>query len=92
MQTATKTLYFRVMTSIYDTRPLTLEERADLVAFFQEAATQPKPLWSTRIVALIALAGFLILLLVTRFVWRDRLHSVRRQMVARALHEGGHTR
>lgn len=89
MQTAMKTLYFHVMTSIYDAHPLTLQERADLVAFFEEASTEPKPHWNTQIVALIAFIGFLILLLITHFVWRDRLKSVRRTMVERAMRQGG---
>lgn len=88
LQVATKTLYFHVMTAIYDPHPLTLSERADLMAFFEEAATQPKPRLNTQIVALIAFIGFLILLAVAHFAWRDRLKSVRRRMVARAMREG----
>ncbi len=88
LEVATKTLYFHVMTAIYDTHPLTLEERADLVAFFDQAATQPKPRLNTQIVALIAFVGFLTLLSITHFMWRDRLKSVRRKMVERAAREG----
>jgi hypothetical protein len=88
MRVATKTLYFHVMTAIYDPHPLTLSERADLVAFFEQAATQPKPRLNTEIVALIAFIGFLILLGITHFAWRDRVKSVRRKMVERALREG----
>lgn len=88
LQVATKTLYFHVMTAIYDPHPLTLQERADLMAFFDQAATEPKPRLNTQIVALIAFVGFSILLLITRFVWRDRLKSVRRRMVERARREG----
>ncbi len=88
LRVATKTLYFHVMTAIYDPHPLTLSERADLVAFFEQAAAQPKPRLNTQIVALIAFIGFLILLSITHFVWRDRLKSVRRRMIERALREG----
>jgi|SRR5579875_390912 len=88
MQSAMKTLYFHVMTSIYDRHPLTVQERADLVAFFKEAATEPKPRLNTQVVALIAFVGFLVLLLITHFLWRDRLKSVRRRMVERAVREG----
>ncbi|MGH9431188.1 MAG: hypothetical protein ACRD3T_06570 [Terriglobia bacterium] len=84
-----KTLYFHVMTSIYDQRPLTLQERADLVAFFEEAASKPTPHLNTQIIALMAFIGFLILLSITHFVWRDRLKSVRRTMVERAMRQGG---
>lgn len=88
MQTAMKTLYFHVMTAIYDPHPLTLSERADLVAFFEQAAAEPEPRLNTQIVALIAFVGFLILLGITHFLWRDRLKSVRRKMVECALREG----
>ncbi|HEX5483998.1 MAG TPA: cytochrome c [Terriglobia bacterium] len=88
MQTAMKTLYFHVMTAVYAPHPLTLGERADLVAFFKEASANKAAHGNTQIVALIAVIGFLILLAITHFVWRDRLKSVRRRMVERALGEG----
>ncbi|MGH9449459.1 MAG: c-type cytochrome [Terriglobia bacterium] len=88
-QTAMQTLYFHVMTAIYDPHPLTVQERADLIAFFKQAATQPKPRWNTQIIVLIGFIGFLILLSITHFVWRDRLKSVRRAMVERATRQGG---
>lgn len=81
MPVAVKTLYFRVMTSIYDPHPLTLEERADLLAFFKEAGTQPPARSNTRFVALVGFLEFCAFLVITRFVWRDRLRSVRRRMV-----------
>jgi mono/diheme cytochrome c family protein len=89
MPVAVKTLYFPVMTSIYDPHPLTLEERADLLAFFREAGTQPRPRWNTQIVTLVGFLGFCVLLVVTRFTWRDRLRSVRRKMVETATRQGG---
>jgi hypothetical protein len=89
MPVAMKTLYFPVMTSIYNPHPLTLEERADLLAFFREAGTQPRPRWNTQIVALVGFLGFCVLLVVTRFTWRDRLRSVRRKMVETATRQGG---
>ncbi len=81
MPVAVKTLYFRVMTSIYDPHPLTLEERTDLLAFFKEAGTQPPARSNTRFVALVGFLEFCTFLVITRFVWRDRLRSVRRRMV-----------
>lgn len=88
VQIALKTLYFPVMDAIYDHHPLTSEEQADLIAFFREASTQPKPRWNTQIIVLIAFGSFLILLLLTRYLWRNRLKSVRRKMVERAMREG----
>jgi hypothetical protein len=89
MPVAVKTLYFPMMTSIYDPHPLTLEERADLLAFFKEAGTQPPTRSNTQIVALVGFLGFCALLVITRTVWRDRLQSVRRRMVETAQHQGG---
>ena len=88
-QVAMKTLYFHVMTSVYEPHPLTLQEQTDLLAFFQESASQPRPRWNTQIIALIGFVAFLILLLITHFLWRDRLKSVRRTMVERAMRQGG---
>lgn len=89
MPVAMKTLYFPVMTSIYDPHPLTLEERADLLACFAEAAVQPRARWNTEMIALAGFVGACVLLIITRLVWRDRLHSVRRRMVERTRREGG---
>ncbi len=89
MPVAMKTLYFPVMTSIYDPHPLTLEERADLLAFFKEAATEPQAWWNTQMIALAGFLGFCALLILTRVVWRDRLQSVRRRMVEQARRQGG---
>lgn len=83
-----KTLYFPVMDSIYGHQQLTPEEQADLLAFFQEAVTQKGTLWNTQVIILIALGVFVILLLLTQFLWRDRLKSVRKSMVERAMREG----
>ncbi|MGH9469250.1 MAG: hypothetical protein ACRD1N_02775 [Terriglobia bacterium] len=87
--TTMTTLFFPTMTAIYDPHPLTLQERADLIAFFQQAQTRTPARWNTRIILLIAIAGFLILLGITQFVWRGRLRSVRASMVARAGRQRG---
>ncbi|MDE3180782.1 MAG: c-type cytochrome [Acidobacteriota bacterium] len=89
MQVSMKTLYFRVMTPIYDPHPLTLQEQSDLIAFFKEAGAQTPPRWDTQIVALIAFIGFLILLAVSGFAWRDRIKPVRKTLVERAMRQGG---
>lgn len=89
MQVSMKTLFFHVMTPIYDPHPLTLQEQSDLIAFFKEAGTKPPPRWNTQIIALIAFIGFLILLAVSGFLWRNRIKAVRRTLVKRALRQGG---
>jgi hypothetical protein len=89
MPSAMQTLFFPAMTSIYDPRPLTLEEQGDLITFFQEAGTRQRPRWITHAIALGAFVGLSILLAITRFVWRDRLISVRRTLVEKAVRPGG---
>lgn len=86
--TTMTTLFFPTMTAIYDPHPLTLRERADLIAFFQQAQTRTPARFTSQIILLIAIAGFLILLGITQFVWRHRLRSVRARMVERALGHG----
>jgi hypothetical protein len=85
---ALKTLFFPAMTAIYDPRPLTPEEQSDLLAFFQEASAEPQPRSNTAVVALAGLLGFCALLVITRFVWRDRLRSVRERLLEKARTQG----
>lgn len=85
---ALKTLFFPAMTAIYDPRPLTPEEQADLLAFFQEASAEPQPRSNTAVVALAGFLGFCVLLVITRFVWRDRLRSVRERLLEKARTQG----
>lgn len=85
MQASMKTLYFHVMTPIYDPHPLTVQEQSDLIEFFKESGAQPHSAENTGIVALAGFIGFLILLAVSGFLWRDRIKPVRRALVERAL-------
>lgn len=87
-QAAIHTLYFGVMTPIYDQHPLTSEEQADLLAFLKQSQTANQPQWITQTVifAAIVLAG--ILLLITAIVWRRRLISVRGALVDRVRKQG----
>lgn len=80
---AIKTLYFPAMTAIYNPHPLTSQEQADLLAFFQEASAEPQPRSKTSIIALVGFLGFCLLLVVTRIVWRGRLRSVRQRLLER---------
>ena len=89
MRSAMQTLFFPAMTSIYDPRPLTLEEQGDLIAFFQEAGTRQQPRWITQVLGLSAFVGLGILLVITRFMWRNRLTTVRRALVEKAVRTGG---
>lgn len=90
MQPAMQTLFFNVMTPIYDQHSLTAQEQSDLIAFFQEAASGQAPHWNTQIIAGVSLIGFLILLAITSSLWKDRLKSVRRTMVEKAARQEGY--
>jgi len=84
-----KTLYFPAMSPIYDSRPLTPQEQADLQAFLKETATSHEAPSDTLAIAVAGLLGFFVLLIVTRAVWRDRLRSVRRRLLEKARTQGG---
>ncbi len=88
-QTAMQTLYFPTMTPIYDRRPLTADEQADLMAFFQQSSDHAASARNTIIVIALGVAVFVVLLIVTGLVWRDRLTSVRGRLVALARQAGG---
>lgn len=87
MQPAMQTLFFNVMTPIYDQHPLTPQEQSDLIAFFREGVSGREPRWNTQIIAGVSFIVFVILLVITSFLWQDRLISVRRTLVEKALQE-----
>lgn len=87
---AMQTLYFPTMIPIYRDHQLIPQEQADLVAFFQQTAAGAKrenP-WTTQILLLAAFVLGIIFVAITGFVWRKRLRSVRRELVARATKQG----
>lgn len=88
MDAALETLYFPAMVSLYDPHPLTTAEQADLKAFFKDSASEPPSPNITPLVAVIALAGFVVLVIITWALWRDRLRSVRRKLVENAMKRG----
>lgn len=69
-----------VMKPIYGAHPLTPQEQADLRAFLQAESGQPQA--STLVpVIVLSLSGFFAAMIVIGFVWRRRLHGVRRRLV-----------
>lgn len=88
LDTALHTLFFPAMAPLYDPHPLTVSEQADLGAFLKEADSRPAASDRTIAAVAIALAGFVVLMLITWAVWRDRLRSVRRTLVETALGKG----
>lgn len=85
---ALETLFFPAMTPIYDTHPLTREERNDLSLFLEQASTKPPPHGITPVIVLIPICGGIVLLAITALVWRNRLRGVRKQLVASARARG----
>lgn len=78
------TIAFPSMVPIYQNRPLSPQEQADLAAFFAQSTEQAAPRQSVRHVALFLLAfGALDVLLVGLFVWQGRLPQHRRHPLIR---------
>jgi mono/diheme cytochrome c family protein len=84
-QSAIQTLYFKVMTQIYGPHPLFADEQADLMAYLEQAGARPQSQWSTPIILVAAVVLGAIFVAGTGFVWRDRVRSVRRTLVERAV-------
>lgn len=76
-------LPFLTMRPIYANNTFTPQEKADLRAFMKSVAGTPEVNKEPLIIA-ISLAGFLIIMLAFAIVWRNRLRSVRQQLVQRA--------
>ena len=71
---------FPTMKPIYDNRPLTAEEQANLRAFL-EAAAQEQPLAADWPLVGLAGGGFVALMTSVHLIWRRRLQGVRRSLV-----------
>lgn len=81
-QAALHSLYFGVMTPIYDQHPLVPSEQADLLAFLQQSAATQQPQWITQSLLLVALVLAGIFLIITAMLWRRRrVYSVRETLV-----------
>ena len=72
------------MRTVFSTKALTADEKANLLAFFQSAAVAQRPASSVGLLAVIGLAGAAALMLLASLFWRDRLRGVRRPLVARS--------
>jgi mono/diheme cytochrome c family protein len=83
------TLPFPTMKPIFDSRPLTPEEREDLKAFLRQSAGHP-PGTPRAAVGALAAGGWLALLLLAQATWRGRLRGVRKTLPTKvAGTEGG---
>ncbi len=87
---AMQTLYFPAMIPIYRDRQLAPQEQADLEAFFSRTSTltvAPSPRITGALIVAAFVLGF-IFVVITAIVWRNRVLSVRRALVARARKQG----
>ena len=87
-QSAMQTLYFRVMTPIYSAHPLAPQEQADLMAFLQQAQSGTPPRGNTPVIILISILSAAFLVILTGFLWKNRVKSVRRTLVYKATRQG----
>lgn len=72
------------MKPVFESRPLTDEEIADLGAFFQSTAVAKRSSGATAQLFAYAAAGAALLLLLFALIWRHRLGAVRAPMVRQA--------
>jgi mono/diheme cytochrome c family protein len=78
------TLPFPTMVPVFDGRPLTAQEQADLVAFLAEAAEADRPGWAIGKLLLLSFGSAAALTAVALVAWRSRLVAVRRSLVKRS--------
>lgn len=70
------------MRPIFESKPLTEEEKADLLAFFESADVTQRPTEAIGRLAGLSAAGVVVLMGLAALVWRRRLTKVRGPMVA----------
>ncbi len=70
------------MAAIFSDKPLTPEEEADLLAFFEAASVAQRPSQAIWQLSGLALAGLVVFAVIAQLVWRRRLNKVREPMVA----------
>jgi len=71
------------MNAVWVNRPLSAQERADLIAFFQAAAVQERAPQTLQLLAALAVGGAAIPIAIAGLVWRRRLSPVRRSLLRR---------
>jgi cytochrome c2 len=83
------TLPFPTMAPIFGKRLLILQEQLDLRVFFQKMAAAKPPVSMTLKLALFAVGGFIVLMILIWRIWRKRLLTVRKSLVEQAMGRGG---
>ena len=83
------TLPFPTMAPIFGKRLLSPQEQLDLGVFFQKMAAANPPVSRTLKLALFAVGGFIVLMILIWRIWRKRLLTVRKSLVEQAMGRGG---
>ncbi|MBI2910303.1 MAG: cytochrome c [Chloroflexi bacterium] len=83
LRSSLASLPFPSMRPIYNSRPLTPEEQADLAAFFRVATREERVVEAPGLLAGAGVVGAAFLLALMRVIWRGRLIAVRQPLVAR---------
>jgi hypothetical protein len=69
------------MRAIFMDKPLTPDEKTDLLAFFEAAAVTQRPTRAVLQLSVLAAAGTVLMLGLTHLIWLRRSRSVRKTMV-----------
>lgn len=71
----------KTMKPIFTEKPLTDQEKADLLAFFKTADISERDTQEAIVLFGVALGGLAVIVLFTHLIWRRRLRGVRKPMV-----------
>ena len=72
------------MNAVWTRQPLTPQEQANLAAFFKQVSVTERPIDAVGQLAVLAVIGMVVLLLIAQLYWRKRLVAVRQPMVQRS--------
>ncbi|MDE3091470.1 MAG: c-type cytochrome [Chloroflexota bacterium] len=72
------------MNAVWARQPLTPQEQANLVAFLKQVSVTERPIDAVGQLAVLAVVGTIVLLLIAQLYWRKRLVAVRRPMVLKS--------
>lgn len=75
------TLPFPTMQPVFEDRPITPDEQADVAAFLREAGVAERASGAAIILFGLAAAAAIVLFALAGLLWRQRLHGVRKPMV-----------
>ena len=73
------------MNAIWSQNPLTPQERANVIAFLKEASVSQRAPQALGRLAILAVIGLIVLLVLAQLIWRRRLTEVRRPMLGRTV-------